>query len=170
LRTIGPSSDPLLIARDGKTIATILSPERLGTYSIALSTDAHMLFVGGYDSGVLYDLTTPSTPRTIATIPGSEEFSAASFAAGGDVLITSETTPHGLFNNVRVQVIDGAPLDRLACLTGASSTRAQIRVRLELGRRLGEPGEGSSVSGPAMTERDQLRRTPWTGLPAASQA
>jgi hypothetical protein len=121
LTVTGPYAATLQVRRGGRTIASIPAGERVGTYTVALSRDAQQLFVGGYGTGVLYDLSTPSAPRVVATIPGSEVFTGASFAAGGDVLITSETTPHGSFVHVRVQVLGGPPLQRLACILGAGS-------------------------------------------------
>jgi hypothetical protein len=129
-KVTGPYASTLIIRRQGRTLASIPAGERIGTYSVAVSKDGRQLFVGGYDNGVLYDLSSPSAPRLVATIPGAEVFTAASFAARGDVLITSETTPHGGFDHVRVQVLNGPPLERLACLVGAGSLQGTNAMQL----------------------------------------
>ena len=150
LRVSGLNSRVLQIWRDGRSIATIPAGHRIGTYSLALSEDGRLLFVGGFLDGVLYDITDPAAPQQVAAIPATDKFSAASFAAGGTALILAETSPQGSYVNILVVPIDGMPLERAACLIGSGTLDATIATRLlnaERRRDLTCPGGHLATAG-----------------------
>ena len=126
----GPGARTLEIHEGGRAVATIPSGRRNGTWAIALSEDARTLFLGGYFEGVLYDISNPADPQQIASIPANAFIGNASFASGGNLLLTVEYEPPSYYNRFHVTPIDGAPMERLACSIGAGALQGTLATRV----------------------------------------
>lgn len=105
-----------------------------GTHSLAWSNDGRRLFVGGELEGILYEVSDPRSPRQLLRMTSDALFGAASFAAGSNLLITAVVSPPNYLIQVQATVVDGPPLDRLACLVGGGSLQDTIATQL-IGKR-----------------------------------
>ncbi|MFN8150287.1 MAG: toll/interleukin-1 receptor domain-containing protein [Solirubrobacterales bacterium] len=137
LSVTGGVGEDLIVTRDGEALVTIPAEERLGTYSVAVSDDGRLLFVGGYTDGRVYDLSKDSA-RQFLTIHTTDVFSSAAFAMDDDVLLTSETNPQGGYNILGIHPIDGAPLDEAACSMGNLSLASTVASDLISSDELGD--------------------------------
>jgi TIR domain len=117
----GLNADVVELRKGDRTLATFPAGNRIWTTSVAVTKDKRRLFIGGYLSGVLYDISDPSAPQLIATVPTDEVTGGVSFAIDGDVILVGASSPRGFYLNVLAIPIDGEPLDRLACTLGAGS-------------------------------------------------
>lgn len=150
----GVATDGLALRRGGS------EPFRFGSSgssasSLAWSADGRRAFVGGELAGMLYEVNDGARPQEVLRLTSPTSFTAASFVADGDALVTITHHPPAYWWDAAVQIVGGAPLERLACLLGHGSLDDTVAVDLlsgfdpdELGceavaRGSGEPAESS---------------------------
>ena len=129
-RVTGEDAATLEILRDGEVVASIPPGRRGGVYALAVSEDARQMFVGGYFESTLYDITDPAAPQPVVELPSSAFIGNASFASGGDVLLTAEYFPPSYSYAVHVTAIDGPALEGLACSIGAGALQGTLATRV----------------------------------------
>jgi len=129
IRAQGPTASGLAI-RKGGSESFELGSGNLIPYSLAWSDDGRRAFVGGDLAAMLYELSDRAPPQEVLRVTSPAFFTAASFVAGGHVLIAVVHHPPSYWWEATVYVIGGTPLQRLACLLGNGSLDETVAVEL----------------------------------------